>query len=517
MKKILNKIITSLLVMTMIFTLSYVKTGAQTEVKYEYNWTTETTDLAYNDKNKFIMEVVITIPKDAKDKVVIDFGQVREQYMILRKQNGAASNMYSMPGDAYPMRIKIVNESDSAYEYKNNSLVVETGDEGVELGKLPETKALIELLDTDNSKKLSIEEICELYNQLAAKGFKNDGTALERYLINWANTEYKIEVTSMKELVEKYPKYAGAVLGGNTIDFDNPVDSLIEFKLTIDEANAYCDKSEFFNNYATMGSKVSGTKPVKYNFQISFPEKELARLSTALFYQDYISIGYGIGINNADKETSVAAKIFTPSSKKLNYRINDYVMKRTAYTDGNEFFVQLIDEDSLKGKTCVFNYTLALDGSIGNAYAGQAFSYNNRITLEKVITSGDVTVSKTLDLNGFKNNDQPTFIFKLTDSKGVVHYKTMSFKEGESSQSAKFENIPLGKYVVEEIDTIRYEQTGDIPHTGTLTRENNSKTALITNKKVKNTDFSDTNVVVNSFKKTDNGIEISQNNQGTQE
>ncbi len=485
------------------------------EVTYEYKWTSKTTDLKYNDKNKYIMEVTITIPENASDTVKINFNDIHDKYLLLRKENGMTSSKSSMPGDSYPIEIKIINNSGQKYSYKNNSLVIEPMSS--DYGLISKNDATVALLDQNNDDNISINELVELYTVLEKKGYKNDGMAFERYLVNFTNEVYDINVKNMGELVNKYPYYAANVLGGNSNDLSKPVTDILEYRLSSGEFEEFCDKYDWFEEYAKKSSKPVTEKGIeKFKYSVIYPEHNLGKLSSVLFYQNYLSIGYGKGINKVDLETSVAAKLITANSEMLNYRVNDYVIKNNSYFEMNDFLTQTTQPDAWVDNVCTFNYTIALSSKIGNAYVGYVLSYNNTIELEKVITHGDVTVDKTLDLSGYKYNDSPSFIFKLTDVNGKEYFKVMSFKEGQTYQSIVFENIPLGSYTVEELDSIRYEVIGESTDNGVLTSTNNSQIVFFKNKKEKNNDFSDTNVVVNSFQKTDNGIEISQDYMETQ-
>ncbi|MEG0592006.1 MAG: hypothetical protein RR512_01760 [Coprobacillus sp.] len=504
MKKILNKLTVSLLVMTMVLTMTVSLYATNTKqiknsvLTVKYN----EADSTY-DKASRTFTLYFDIPTDAAnyDSVKIDLsgGMV----------DGISSSI-SMPGESFSFNINIRNQSGVDFTYKKGSYYLtdptltgtdniygiksfsgKTINEKLIPYRISSAKAIYNgLFDKTSSGGVTGLQMATIDTYLEDKGYTGD-EALTQYLLDYYN---KVDKTNAKVISELSTSSLKSI-------FSTGINKST-YSLSDSDYQKLTDKQR--SNMVKVDTK--------YRFRET--EKQLSEYYYNYFYDWCVGVVMGKHVTSEAANGALEKRLVSTSSVVKVYNNVDGIRDSQ-----DAYLANILSEENMKtGKTATILAGYVLDGPLtGNNAQYYEFGFENGIELEKSVSFGDVTVNKTLDLNGFKNNDTPTFIFKLTDSKGVEHYKTMSFKEGQTNQSIKFENIPLGKYVVEEVDTIRYEQEGEIPKTGTLTGTNISQTVLITNKKEKNNDFSDSQVVINSFKKTENGIEISQDYQGTQE
>lgn len=511
MKKKMKTVFTSMLAAVMVFSTTMTVINADNKDVYVLQYDEESSTY---DKTTKTFDIHYDIPNDVKDYegVKLDLGSA----MI-----DGINQKLSMPGDSFSFNIIIKNESGIDLEYKKGSYTLtdpimggtpnkwgitafdgELIDENFVPYRIASSEGIYSgLFETTSSSKVSGMMMATIDETLAKKGYTGND-ALTKYLLKYYNesTKYNLDGKNAKIIAELDTKALFNI-------FSNGAGPNGSF--SISEAD-YATLTEAQKSKIT--SYVDKVGKTQYRFRET--EKELSEYYYNYFYDWCIGVVMGEHVTNSSANGSLENRTVTKSSvMKVYNNVN-------GVRDSQDEYIQnTLTSDNLKsGNSGILLAGYTLDGPLtGNNCQTYDFGFQSFIELEKAISFGDVTVNKTLDLNGFKNNDNPTFIFKLTDSKGIEHYKTVSFKEGETNQFIKFENIPLGKYVVEEIATIRYEQIGEIPKQGILTKEANSQSILIINKKEKNNDFSDTNVVVNSFKKTDTGIEISKNYQGTQE
>ncbi len=201
-----------------------------------------------------------------------------------------------------------------------------------------------------------------------------------------------------------------------------------------------------------------------------------------------------------------------PESGRLNteYSIGNFM--RNGNNSFEEYMTSLnvlpsqIDSE----KEYSVEWAFKIDGpNCFNIYNNMDYGFDMGFKLEKKV--GNVAVHKHIDFAEYESNDTPTFIFELTDANGDTYIKSMSFDEGQTDNTIVFENIPYGSYTVRELDSIRYEVVGSGEVSGEVDRD--LIEVNFENKKEKDNDFSDSNVVINSFKKTDQGIVVNNDSQ----
>ena len=111
---------------------------------------------------------------------------------------------------------------------------------------------------------------------------------------------------------------------------------------------------------------------------------------------------------------------------------------------------------------------------------------------------GTLVITKRLQ-NTVASEDT-VFTFKVTNTTtGEVFFTTVKVPDNTDSGSVTLDNIPIGTYAVEELDsTIRYEIDGEKVVTGIVVTVDNQGKAEFTNKKTGDSYFSDISTVVNA-------------------
>lgn len=107
------------------------------------------------------------------------------------------------------------------------------------------------------------------------------------------------------------------------------------------------------------------------------------------------------------------------------------------------------------------------NGTPENGYVVEAVntedaSLNYGIYTIKVI-DGKIVITKTIPQGSYKKNQgDPIFTFKITNTdNNKVYYRTVRFKDAETTTlTTSVTNLEKGHYLVEELDTIRYDMTG---------------------------------------------------------
>lgn len=394
-------------------------------------------------------------------------------------------NFHIEPGDMKDFKIKIVNESKNSYGYVDKSLRINT------------PKLSTYNLETDKG----------VYTNPMPKGMKGfDGQDL---MVKFTPT--RTPNNALKSLV----KSNDSLEVYNTISNDEKLGSLLneiygENSGGVDNLNKYY--LDFYNaQYGTKHSRLD-----------QFTENQLFNM----FYDDLESGGAGKMVveTNVEVAETLYKYFYNAVLGVAPYDLikDDGARVDQTYTVGNimangyyipafeNYMNELTVLRSNEGQKTesILNWGFHIDGEYDfNIFNNMDYGFEMGFKLEKKV--GDVTVDKHIELGGFDKNNTPTFMFKLTDVNGNTYFKTISFNEGETDKQVVFKDIPYGKYTVEEIDPIRYEVLGQPVLEGVLDDVKQSGYVQYVNTKVKDNDFSDTNLVINSFKKGDNSIEIS--------
>ena len=165
---------------------------------------------------------------------------------------------------------------------------------------------------------------------------------------------------------------------------------------------------------------------------------------------------------------------------------------------GTAFTVQEVLEDQ-RFKAPLYAVTGADEALADEGASGRLKLHENAVvtvTNEWIVSK--LTLTKTID-RLYDVNGDAVFTFRITCPDGTVLYHTFRFTgESGTTQSYTLENMPVGEYLIEELDTMRYTCQGTVDRTVILQDENGG-TAEYTNNRTYESNFSHTDVVVNKI------------------
>lgn len=192
---------------------------------------------------------------------------------------------------------------------------------------------------------------------------------------------------------------------------------------------------------------------------------------------------------------------WTETITGLNYRGDG------AITEWNYY---VIEKTEVEGYNPVYSDAV-MDTTVEGAYKAQ-------ITLTNEEESGSLIITKTVDQVDLAYG-APVFTFKITGSDGLVLYRTITFtNETELTRSVTVTNIPVDKYTVEELDTLRYTRVAPSAWETKTVSETETPEFQFTNKLTNDKYYSHSDVIINSFRMDDDGnITISKDRQVTEE
>lgn len=163
----------------------------------------------------------------------------------------------------------------------------------------------------------------------------------------------------------------------------------------------------------------------------------------------------------------------------------------------------------------------AVDSTTDKAAGKIEFKKNAKVEVMNTRKLGSLKITKTIteDSNVDYMDGDPIFTFKITGPNNIegqepqVFYRTLRLsKDVGKTASITIDNLPIGEYTVEELNTMRYTCTSSNPQTGTVQQNNTEETKdtppvefIFTNKLTNEDYFSHTDVVENSFKIGEDG------------
>lgn len=169
-------------------------------------------------------------------------------------------------------------------------------------------------------------------------------------------------------------------------------------------------------------------------------------------------------------------------------------------------------------------YTISeaiVDSTTDKAAGKIEFKKNAKVEVTNTKKLGSLKITKTIteDSKVDYMDGDPIFTFKITGPNNIdgqepqVFYRTLRLSEDVGkTASITIDNLPIGEYTVEELNTMRYTCTSDNPQTGTVLQNNTEETKdtpstefSFTNKLTNEDYFSHTDVVENSFKIGEDG------------
>ncbi|MBE5970203.1 MAG: hypothetical protein E7242_08220 [Lachnospiraceae bacterium] len=189
------------------------------------------------------------------------------------------------------------------------------------------------------------------------------------------------------------------------------------------------------------------------------------------------------------------------------------------FTITGDAITKYYDSDSNGKLDSVASYTVKEAGEEDGVINIDNFDYkvvygdNNAITntLDTSSFVGDLTINKTIDdVNPV--NGKAIFTYKI-EGQGKTYYAVIVVDSETKTGSTTLKGLKIGNYTVTELNTMRFAQTSVTPDGGaaSVTRNGEAKVDFTNTLKVR-TNFSHTDVTVNHFTKTADGISISEEN-----
>lgn len=155
------------------------------------------------------------------------------------------------------------------------------------------------------------------------------------------------------------------------------------------------------------------------------------------------------------------------------------------------------------------NATINENGVSGNVIYG----HNVQVTVTNTLKLGSLKITKTIteDSKVDYMDGDPIFTFKITGPNNIegqepqVFYRTLRLsKDVGKTASITSDNLPIGEYTVEELDTVRYTCQGEKKLVKIVQKDETTEYDF-TNKLTNEDYFSHTDVVENSFKIGEDG------------
>lgn len=197
--------------------------------------------------------------------------------------------------------------------------------------------------------------------------------------------------------------------------------------------------------------------------------------------------------SNGTKDAGFAKEITLKADSNWTAKVSGL-----EYKSADGAWIYYVEED-----TELAGYKVEYSSNYQDEYAVQ-------LTVTNVEQPGALKIIKTVDKVDAVHGDA-TFTFKVTCPDGSVLYRTMTFSKA-AMQEVVIDNLPVGTYVVEELDTLRYELVDGYAKSQSKDVEAEKTTEYeYSNTKVFEKFYSHTDVAVNvvSFDRDDNGNIIS--------
>ncbi|NBK97464.1 MAG: hypothetical protein EOM50_05520 [Erysipelotrichia bacterium] len=497
MKKLTKLVLTIALCLSGLFafSLNSVKAEEKDTLLVEYN-----EEKSFYDEKTQKFTLYYIIPEDAGNYKNVTFNF--EEGMIEKIKS---VSQYISPGDWYGFNIIIENNSKVNFTYKNDSLTVKDvkmkGGEytnpwglksfsGSSIDKeyVPyrtgNAEAIYsELFDKFTAYKVTGKMMLSIEEELAQRDYTGD-RALTQYLLNYYNnSKYYNKDGKVATTIPELDEIAlNNIFSGGGGVHNNGTYALLDadYAALSDEQKA---KLEYVN---------------KNQYRFRETEAELAEYYYEYFYDWCVGLQFGKYATYEDANGKDRT-VHTSSIVKL------YKNQNNVRTNADDYIASQLTNDNLKaGKESSFIAGFTLDGPLtGNNAQWYKYGFTASITLEKEV-KGSLSITKTIDYGTYATSDNPIFLFKATNTEtNDIYYRMIALSDIQKSGTATLTDIPLGTYTVEEFNPIRYskESVKEV----TLTRDNPNASVTFNNQKTKDNDFSDSDAVINSFTKDENG------------
>lgn len=140
------------------------------------------------------------------------------------------------------------------------------------------------------------------------------------------------------------------------------------------------------------------------------------------------------------------------------------------------------------------------DNDVVNGYTHTVIQKDGKFIIINYLNVGSLRIDKQIVESDIKPNDgDPIFTFRIeNEDRSIVLYRTIRLSDAVDHGSILINDLPLGKYTVTELDTMRYTCVNTNPKTVEVTKDDTN--VSFENKITYDENFSHTDVVENSFK-----------------
>ena len=355
---------------------------------------------------------------------------------------------YIMPGDSYPFKVTIQNNSGHTYRYKSGSFVLSTADahnyeqsnvlgyDGQLIPRIfiPALNLTIrdiysDLFNKSSSGQVTAEMVFNIYDYLETAGFEGP-TAFTDFI--------KAKSISLNKLT-------GTVSGTNGI-----------FRVEAEELAALMEQYPRMAPYVKSEDNGDGT----YDIQFLWPESELAAMNFNAFYQDYWSFAFG-------EEEMAQVKPVSNTSFTRTRGIGDYMPGTDLYTQTDAYLTASLPLDTADegGDTLVCMMGFDFFG-IGNSYQNYEMAFYMALELEQLDTS--YTVRHEYYTNGKltgTTESEPVTGCLVGDTVSVADIGQVPSYQGgdyEYTSTTPSETLTLTSNVKENVIVLRYDRTVEV-------------------------------------------------------
>lgn len=240
-------------------------------------------------------------------------------------------------------------------------------------------------------------------------------------------------------------------------------------------------------------------------------------------------------VNLTDYVTSSADVDWTCNDSKLNENLTE--LNKIKNTLGNKptliYEFKIKDESKINfspDKIGIYEVDLKVKNGNVDITKYSHFTHDNTLNQCEAnpcgnphyflkVEAGSITITKSFDNANYDYTDgNPIFIFKVTDDNGNSYYQNVKFEKNDDNDKlvGVIEGLGVGKYQIEELESLRFEESNfgwsytDGTYTNNtkdimLNKENRHAYARFTNE-VKSSKYdSDNDIIVNEFTRNADG------------
>lgn len=217
--------------------------------------------------------------------------------------------------------------------------------------------------------------------------------------------------------------------------------------------------------------------------------------------------------NSPTRPTSVEVQLYKEINNNIS-KVDELTMTLNESNDWNGVFENLPYWDETT-KTKI-NYTVKEskigdvdvvdDNAVTNGYTHIVTKDGDKFIITNYLSLGSLTINKEIVESKVNPNDgDPIFTFRIeNEDKSIVLYRTIRLNSENLKGSILISDLPVGKYTVTELDTLRYTCISANPIADVVVNSDGAEVDF-KNKITYDENFSHTDVIENSFKVGEDG------------